>query len=244
MVKQPPRADCMVSCVWWSNSAGGGGAQQWRRATTGARVPFRGTRACGVVPTTTRVLWAIDPCSRASGPRLAGAPLPARPFSADFTEKTGRCRVHCWPRFFATASQRNALKWACEVSADLAAATGRSAAAKFEQAWQILSRQRVRKPRVQALVRGRALQCGMGVEAQRCVEFRLGGSAIFAIDLTVILSGGPGVCARLGSLPAREAIVSTPPIHRQAPDSGESPRSKHEPPPAPNHQYRRLQKPR
>ena len=30
----------------------------------------------------------------------------------------------------------------------------------------------------------------MGVEAQRCVAFRLGGSAIFAIDLTVILEGG------------------------------------------------------
>ena len=30
----------------------------------------------------------------------------------------------------------------------------------------------------------------MGVEAQRCVVFRLGGSAIFAIDLTVILEAG------------------------------------------------------
>ena len=81
-------------------------------------------------------------------------------------------------------------------------------------------------------------------QAQRREVFRPGGSAI----LTMVLQAGsmepPGVCARLGSLPAREAIVRTPPIHRQAPDSGESPRSKPEPPPAPNHQYRRLQKPR
>ena len=68
--------------------------------------------------------------------------------------------------------------------------TGRSVAAKFEQASQYPVLLRVRKPRVQALARGRALQCGMGVEAQRCVAFRLGGSAIFAIDLTVILEGG------------------------------------------------------
>ena len=67
-----------------------------------------------------------------------------------------------------------------------AVGTGRSAVAKFEQTKKGSKAQGGRKPRLQTLARDRALQCGMGLDAQRCEVFRPGGSAI----LTMVLQAG------------------------------------------------------
>ena len=104
-----------------------------------------------------------------------------------------------------------------------AVGTGRSAAAKFAADLQI-SRQlpcyahRIAMDLARVDARGQ-----LDAAAQLCEGFRLGGSAILTMGLTVILDGQNGVCARrLGSLLSRQPSSAPLPSIAKHPIAGKA----------------------